>query len=106
MIRPYLRPPTFLARDSSVGSGFKRAGESLPADCAQPSAFQTGSNVFFRPLAAEQHRFCQGFSTGASFQVNFTSNRQSENSTRLNESVYDGDLNVSFIQPLLLIRQV
>jgi outer membrane protein TolC len=69
----------------------------------QPSAFQTGSNVFSAHSLLSSVGFVKGFSTGASFQVNFTSNRQSENSTRLNLNPFTtGDLNVSFIQPLLL----
>ena len=68
----------------------------------QPSAFQTGSNLFSAHSLLGSVGFVKGFSTGTAFQVNFTSNRQSENSTRLNLNPYTtGDLSVSLVQPLL-----
>jgi outer membrane protein len=68
----------------------------------QPSPFTTGSNLFSSHSLLGNVGFVKGFSTGTAFQVNFTSNRQSENSTRLNLNPFTtGDLSVSLVQPLL-----
>src|SRR4029077_10261630 len=68
----------------------------------QPSPFQTGSNLFSTHSLLGSVGFAKGFSTGTAFQINFTANRQSENSTRLNLTPSTtGDLSVSLVQPLL-----
>jgi outer membrane protein len=68
----------------------------------QPSAFQTGSNTFSAHSLLGSFGFVKAFSTGTSSQANFTSNRQSQDSTRLNLNPFTtGDLSISLIQPLL-----